>query len=259
MAENSPIQSAGKVILITGASSGIGAALARAQAQLYAKSGVTFLLWGRDEARLNETAAQCRALGAAAMTQSFDLRDVAGFVARLAAAGPIDIAIFNAGLGGTAADDAVAEAPETAQAIVEVNFVAPVAGANAVAAGMARRGFGQIVLIGSISESYPLPMAPTYAASKAGLRMFAEALGLRLKKHGVVVSLVSPGFIDTPMSRKVTEPKPFLMDADKAAHIIARKIQARARVIVVPWQFIVMRAFTDLLPRALVRWVLSRA
>lgn len=247
-----------KTILITGASSGIGAALARA----YAKAGVTLLLWGRDEARLNQTAAQCRALGAAAMIQSFDLRDVTGFVARLAAADaatPIDLAIFNAGLGGTAADDAFAEAPETAQAIAEVNFVAPVAGANAIAAGMAKRGAGQIVLIGSISESYPLPMAPTYAASKAGLRMFAEALGLRLKKHGVVVSLVSPGFIDTPMSRKVTEPKPFLMDADNAAAIIARKIEARARVIVVPWQFIVMRSFTDLLPRAFVRWVMSRA
>jgi len=73
------------------------------------------------------------------------------------------------------------------------------------------------------------------------------------------VSLVSPGFIDTPMSRKVTEPKPFLMDADKAARVIARKIAAGARVIVVPWQFTVVRAFTDLLPRALVRWAMSRA
>jgi len=71
--------------------------------------------------------------------------------------------------------------------------------------------------------------------------------------------LVSPGFIDTPMSRSVTEPKPFLMDADSAAAIIARKIAARARVIVVPWQFRVMRGLTDLLPRALVRWVMSRA
>jgi short-subunit dehydrogenase len=258
MAENSPIKSAGKIILITGASSGIGAALARA----YAKAGVTFLLWGRDEARLNETAAQCRALGAVASIQSFDLRDAAGFAARLSAADaatPIDLAIFNAGLGGTVAKEDFAEAPETAQAIAEVNFVAPVTGASVLAVAMAKRGCGQIVLVGSITESYPLPMAPTYAASKAGLRLFAEALGLRMKRFGVAVSLVSPGFIDTPMSRKVTEPKPFLMGADKAAAIIARRIDARARVIVVPWQFTVMRAFTDLLPRALVRWVMSRA
>jgi len=69
---------------------------------------------------------------------------------------------------------------------------------------------------------------------------------------------VSPGFIDTPMSRGVTEPKPFLMDADKAARIIALKIALGARVIVVPWQIRVMRAVTDLLPRGLVRWVMSR-
>lgn len=243
----------GKTILITGASSGIGAALAR----VYARSGVTLLLWGRDQARLDEVAGQCRALGAAVATQIFDLRDAAGFAAKLIAV-DADLAIFNAGLGGTAPAGAPAEAPETAQAIAEVNFVAPIVGANALAGAMARRGTGHIVLIGSISESYPLPMAPTYAATKAGLRLFAEALGLRLAKRGVAVTLVSPGFIDTPMSRKVVEPKPFLMTADAAAAAIARGIAAKKRVIVVPWQFAIMRSVTDLLPRALVRWVLSR-
>ena len=250
-----------KTILITGASSGIGAALARAHAQAYARFGVTLLLWGRDHARLDETAGQCRAFGATVLTQSFDLRDAAGFVDKLSAADaqtPIDLAIFNAGLGGTVAKGEFAEAPQAAQAIAEVNFVAPVAGASALAGAMAKRGRGQIVLVGSISESYPLPMAPTYAASKAGLRMFAEALGLRMKKFGVTVSLVSPGFIDTPMSRQVTEPKPFLMEADKAARIIARDIALGVRAIVVPWQIRMVRAVTDLLPRALLRWVMSR-
>jgi short-subunit dehydrogenase len=155
--------------------------------------------------------------------------------------------------------DAFAEAPQTAQAIAEVNFVAPVVGANVIADAMARRGAGHIVLVGSISESFPLPMAPTYAASKAGLRMFAESLGMRLARHGVKVTLVSPGFIDTPMSRRVTEPKPFLISADAAAKIIARRIAAGARTIVVPWQFAVIRGITDLLPRALLRFILSRA
>lgn len=247
-----------KTILITGASSGIGAALARS----YARSGAMLLLWGRDQARLDEVAGQCRALGGAATTQIFDLRDAAGFAARLLAADaamPIDLAIFNAGLGGTAADDVPAEVPETVQAIAEVNFVAPVVGANAIADAMARRSVGHIVLVGSIVESYPLPMAPTYAATKAGLRLFAESLGMRLAKHGVTVTLVSPGFIDTPMSRQVIEPKPFMITADAAAAVIVRGLAAGKRVIVVPWQFAVMRALSDLLPRALVRWVLSRA
>jgi short-subunit dehydrogenase len=253
-----PENSMGKTILITGASSGIGAALARA----YARSGVTLLLWGRDQARLDEVAAHCRALGAAVTSEIFDLRDAAGFAAKLIAADaatPIDLAIFNAGLGGTAPKDAPAEAPETAQAIAEVNFVAPVVGANAMADVMVRRGAGHIVLVGSISESYPLPMAPTYAATKAGLRLFAEALGLRLSKQGVAVTLVSPGFVDTPMSRKLTEPRPFLITADAAAAVIVRGVAAGKRVIVVPWQFAVIRALSMQLPRAILRWALSRA
>lgn len=244
-------------ILITGASSGIGSALARA----HARPGVTLLLWGRDVARLEETAAACRARGAHCKLETFDLRDSDLQIAHLAAAdlqAPIDLAIFNAGLGGSIADGAAAESPEASRAVAEVNFVAPLIGASAIATAMAARGHGQIVLIGSIAESFPLPMAPTYAATKAGLRMFAEALGIRLAKHGVTVTLVSPGFIDTAMSRQVADPKPFLISADKAASIIAHGIARHERTIVLPWQFAVIRALTGLLPRAVLRWTLSR-
>ena len=247
-----------RIILITGASGGIGSALARA----YARPGVILLLWGRDATRLEAAAAACRARGAECHVERFDLRDLDALAARLAAADaatPIDIAIFNAGLGGTAPSGAVAETPEASRAVADVNFVAPVTGANAMATAMAKRGRGQIVLIGSIAESFPLPMAPTYAATKAGLRMFAEALGIRLAGHGVSVTLVSPGFIDTAMSRQVSEPKPFLMSADKAAAIIARGIERKARTIVLPWQFAVIRGVAGLLPRAILRGVLSRA
>jgi short-subunit dehydrogenase len=244
-------------ILITGASSGIGAGLARA----HARAGTTLLLWGRDGARLEETAAACRALGAVAVVTAFDIRDIGTLTARLAEADaqtPIALAIFNAGLGGSVADDAAADAPEAAWAMAEVNFVAPVVGASLIADAMAKRGGGQIVLVGSIAESFPIPQAPVYAATKAGLRMYAEALGLRLARRGVTVTLVSPGFIDTPMSRQVTEAKPFLMTADAAAAVIARGIARRKKRIVVPWQFGVIRGFAELLPRPLLRWIVSR-
>jgi short-subunit dehydrogenase len=246
-----------KTILITGASGGIGAGLARA----LAAPGVTLLLWGRDAVRLAQTAAACAALGAVCETQAFDIRDADAQLARLAAADAqqaIDLAIFNAGLGGMP-DAALAEPPLDALATAEVNFVAPIVGANAIAGAMARRGRGRIVLIGSIAESFPLPQAPTYAATKAGLAMFAEALSIRMAKQGVGVTLVSPGFIDTPMSRQVPEPKPFLMTADAAARIIVRGIAAGKRRIVVPWQFAVIRGFIRLLPRALLRAILARA
>lgn len=247
-----------KTILITGASGGIGAALARS----HARAGVTLLLWGRDEVRLNQTATECRALGADCITALFDIRDLDDMVGRLSAQDdqtPIDLAIFNAGLGGSVSKDAIAETAQRSRATAEVNFVSPVMGANLMAEAMARRGGGQIVLVGSIAESYPLPMAPTYAATKAGLAMFAEALGIRMARHKVRVTLVSPGFVDTAMSRGVPEAKPFLMTADDAAAIITRRIARGDRRIVVPWQFAVIRAATGLLPRSLVRWILGRA
>jgi short-subunit dehydrogenase len=243
------------IILITGASSGLGAALARA----HARAGVTLLLWGRDAARLDAVAAQCRASGANADVAAFDLRDLDGLTARIAACGPIDLAIFCAGVGGSVPSGQFAETPSAARMTAEVNFVSPVVGASFMADAMARRGRGHIVLVGSIAESFPLPMAPTYAGAKAGLALFAEALGIRMAAHHVAVTLVSPGFIDTPMSQQVTEPKPFLMTADRAAAIIARKIAARARVIVVPWQFIYLRALSRLLPRPLLRRILRSA
>lgn len=247
-----------KTILITGASGGIGAALARR----YAHAGITLLLWGRDETRLMQTAAQCRALGAECITALFDIRVLDDMEERLVAqdaATPIDLAIFNAGLGGTVAKDDICETPQRARATAEVNFVAPVIGANVMAQAMAGRGGGQIVLVGSIAESFPLPMAPTYAATKAGLAMFAEALSIRMARQKVRVTLVSPGFVDTAMSRGVPEAKPFLMTADAAAAILVRRIARGDRRIVVPWQFSVIRAAAGLLPRALVRWVLGRA
>lgn len=243
-----------KTILITGASSGLGAALARA----YAAPGTSLILWGRDAARLAQIAEVCRARGAACAIDDFDIRDCDAQLCRLRAAGVIDIAIFNAGLGGSVPDDRLAEDAGSARATAEVNFVAPVIGASLVAGEMAKRGEGRIVLVGSIAESYPLPMAPTYAATKAGLRLFAEALGLRMAKFGVGVTLVSPGFIDTPMSQQLDAPRPFLITADKAARVILHGVAAGKRTIVVPWQFAVIRFFTSLLPRAVLRALLSR-
>ncbi len=246
-----------QTILITGASSGLGAALARA----HARGGVTLMLWGRDTARLAAIESQCAALGAHVLTDNFDLCDIESMTGRLAArdaGASIDVAIFCAGVGGSVPPERLSESPDAALMTATVNFTAPVVGASAIAEAMARRGRGQIVLIGSIAESFPLPMAPTYAAAKAGLAMFSEALRNRMSAHGIAVTLVSPGFIDTPMSRQVTEPKPFLMTVDRAAQIITRGIAARAERVVVPWQFIPLRALARLMPRALLRGILHR-
>lgn len=246
-----------KTILITGASSGIGAALARN----IAAENRDLILWGRDQGRLAIIAQECRARGAQVQTDTFDLRDSETMLARLDAADArraLDLVIFNAGLGGSVPRERFSEAPQIAKAMADINFAAPVTGASLIADRMARRRAGHIVLIGSVAGNYPLPMAPAYAGAKAGLARFAEALGLRMRKYDVAVTLVVPGFIDTPMIAGVTEPKPFLISADRAAQIILGKLAARPRRIVLPWQFAVLMALSRLVPQALVRAVLSR-
>ena len=246
-----------RTILITGASSGIGAALAKA----LAGPGVRLLLWGRNEDRLAAVAAKCRARGAAVETASLDVGDSQGFATRLARAderNAIELAIFNAGLGGTIPENRVGEDPGRASAMMAVNFTSPVLGASILSERMAARGAGHIVLVGSISAWFPLPMAPTYVGTKAGLAMFSESLGMRMARHNVAVTLVSPGFIDTPMSQSVKAPKPFLMSAEACAAIIARRLPNRPAHIVVPWQFLVLRTLSRLLPRALTRAIINR-
>ena len=243
-------------ILITGASSGIGAALARA----YAAEGRHLFLWGRDSARLEAAAAAARERGASVEIRCFDITDFATLIRELDTLDsktPLDLVFFNAGLGGSLPQDRAGQEPHIAEQMAGVNFTAPAIGANLMAERMAKRGAGHIVLVGSVAAVFPLPMAPLYSGSKAGLAMFAEALGLRLKRYGVFVSLVSPGFIDTPMSQSLKEPRPFLITADHAAAIIARKVARHVRHIVIPWQFAMILAVTKFVPRFVLRAVLS--
>lgn len=244
-------------ILITGASSGLGAALARA----YAGPNRTLILWGRDRARLEETAAACRTLSASVEYVNFDISDLERMATELEALDqrvPLDLAILNAGLGGTVPKHLKAEDPNRARDIALVDFASPVMAASVLAGRMAERGGGHIALIGSIAESFPLPMSPTYSGAKAGLALFAEALRIRMKRYGVQVSLVSPGFIDTPMSRSVDSPKPFLLNVDAAASAIRTRLARGSVRFVLPWPFSIVRATYRLIPRRISTMLLAR-
>lgn len=242
-------------ILVTGASSGIGAALAKA----YASPSTNLVLWGRDAERLGQTARECRSLGSTVQTLQLDLHniaEIAGHIREFDGLSPIDIAIFNAGLGGTASDSHAAECVERSLHVATVNFTAAVVGANAVAERMATRGRGHVVLIASVADTVPLPMAPTYAGSKAGLKMFAESLAIRLEHYRVRVTVVSPGFVDTAMSRQVHAPKPFMISAEVAATIIKRRLEKRATRIVLPWPYAILTVAFRWLPGPIRRTVL---
>lgn len=245
-----------KRILVTGASGGLGGALA----QYCASPGTRLSLWGRDEKRLAAIADSCRARGAAADVRSFDLSDAAGAIAALLAedaADPIDVALLASGLGDTRAAGEIIEDPMLVARLGQVNFVAPSAMAAALAKRMAARGGGSIVLIGSAAAFHALPFAAAYAGSKAGLTRFTQALNLAVSNQGVTVTLASPGFIDTEAARQVSGPKPLIMSPnDAAARIVKAAMRGKAH-IVMPWPFALLRlidrAMPDLLRSRLLR------
>jgi uncharacterized protein len=170
--------------LITGASGGIGAALARR----FAREGAELVLSGRRKDVLDGLAAELAATAIVA-----DLADPAQLARLLTEAGPIDILLSNAALPGSGRL-AVLEAAQIDRALA-VNLRAPIALAGALAPLMARRGSGQMVFTGSLSAKAATAGASVYSATKFGLRGFALALRDELAGSGVGVSLVHPGFV----------------------------------------------------------------
>lgn len=220
----------GAYVLITGASSGIGAELA----WLYAARGRPLVLWGRDVARLEDVAVRARAFGVDVHTRVLDLMDGAAAVAALREdddSHPLGIAILAAGLGDMRRGQDVVERAEDVLRLGLVNYATPSAMAAAAAERMVPRGRGHIVLIGSVAAFHALPFAAAYSGSKAGIKRFAEAQQMALAPLGVGVTLVSPGFVDTPMSRRVVGAKPFLQTAPAAARRIARAVDRGGRIL----------------------------
>jgi short-subunit dehydrogenase len=235
-------------ILITGASSGLGAAIARH----YATPGRSLSLWGRDRGRLEATAEICRKSGADVEILSLDLTDVDAAIAAAREAddrAPVTLAFLVAGLGDIRPPGTFVESAEQVQRLGLVDFVAPCALSSALADRMAERSQGSIVLVGSAAAFHALPFAAAYAGAKAGLARFADALRISVAERGVRVTLVSPGFVDTAGGNKVPGPKPFLMQPDYVAARIARAVEKGLPHLVLPWPFAWLRWLDRLLPR----------
>jgi len=207
---------ASRTVLITGASGGIGGALAVA----YAAPGVDLVLHGRKESALDAVAARCRALGAVVRTRSLDLRDVAALRAWLAGEPAPDLAIVNAGVNGLGGDGGWPSVEE----VLEVNVRAAIATAEALLPAMRARGSGQVALLSSLAAWYGLPAAPAYSASKAALKAYGEAMRGRFASEGIGFTVVMPGFVETPMERVFPGAKPFLWQPERAARYIRERL-----------------------------------
>ncbi|MGD9507960.1 MAG: SDR family NAD(P)-dependent oxidoreductase [Geminicoccaceae bacterium] len=210
-------------VAITGASSGIGAALARA----LARPGLSLSLGGRDRARLAQVTAECQAAGADTCGTAVDVcqqETLRGWLDSRAYAGPIDLVVACAGV-----TDEHGHPPQETAAI---NFVGIINTLEAALPHMARGG--QLALIGSLASWRAQPSAPAYAASKAAVRLYAEAIRDSLAKDGLSLSLVLPGFVATPMLSGRRGPTPHLLSAERAANIMIAGLARRRATIVFP-------------------------
>ena len=221
--------------LVTGASSGIGAAMAR---QL-ASEGSNLVLVGRDSARLAAVGDNCLGIGAPEIrVLAVDLRDRHRFAKSLMDAvgdRPIDTFISCAGILDGRRDGELMEDGETAHLVLEVNLVAAIDAVHAALPSMIGRGRGRILLIGSLAGLAPLSDAPAYSASKAGLLFYGLALGDVLRERGIRVSVACPGYVTTPLSQRHIGPHPGEIDADLAARKILRGFARGREIIAFPF------------------------
>lgn len=211
----------GRTALITGASSGIGAAMA---GQL-AREGWNLALLGRDVTRLDAVAASCRAAGAACMVAALDVRDQAGFgalVADIEKDTAIDMFVSNAGVLDGRHDGERVESAEAAKHVLDINLVSAVAAIHAVLPGMRARRSGRIVVISSLAAFAPLADAPAYSASKFGLLAYGVALREALHGEGISVTVAAPGYVDTRMATVHLGHRPWELSASQAAAKILR-------------------------------------
>ena len=222
-----------QTILITGASGGIGRALALA----YAGPGRTLYLSGRDRLRLDSAAAACQESGAKAEAAAIDVQDrasMARWIAECDARHPLDLVVANAGIsagtGGAKGED-----DEQVREIFSINLAGVLNTVSPAVAVMTERGEGQIAIVSSIASFRGLPGAPAYSASKAAVRLYGEALRGQLFRHGIKVSVICPGFVESRITENNAFPMPLLMSADKAARIIRRGLKRNKARIAFPW------------------------
>lgn len=235
-------------ILITGASSGIGAALAR----FYARTGVTLFLSGRNLARLKLVENDCRKAGANVYSDVLDVSDrevMDEYVTKCDGIMPLSLVIANAGI--SAGTGNAGESPDQVRDILAINVAGVLNTIDPAIASMKGRGQGQIALMSSQASWRGLPSAPAYCASKAAVRVYGEGLRGALKSVGIKVNVICPGFVKSRITDANDFPMPFFMQADKAAKIIAKGLERNKGLIAFPWQMNALTSILKILPQGL--------
>lgn len=239
-------------VVITGASSGIGAALA----SRYAREGGVLGLIGRDRTRLEGVAERCRASGCEVRTAIIDVRDrpaLAAWLAEFDRSSPVDTIIANAGVQAGTTSDGKLEDSDAAYALMQTNVLGVLNTVQPLIPAMLERKRGRIVIMSSIAALFPLSDTGAYCASKAAVLSYGLALRGHLYDAGVRVTVICPGYITSPMSERIKAWKPLEISAEAAADHIAKKLQRDRAVITFPWLLAFAARAGALLPHGLQR------
>ncbi|WP_328702337.1 SDR family NAD(P)-dependent oxidoreductase [Belnapia arida] len=245
-------------VLVTGASSGLGRALALA----CAGEGAVLHLGGRDPARLEAAAEACRAAGAAAMPRVVDVCDAGAMAEWIGSAGRLDLVLANAGI--SAGTGGAVEPASVARSVFETNVTGVLNTALPAIEAMAAQSprpdgvRGRVAVVASVAAFVAAPGAPAYCASKAAVQRWAEALDASERRRGIRLHAVCPGYIRTPMTARNAFPMPFLMEPEEAAQRTLAGIAAGRTRIAYPWPLYLAARLTGGLPPGLRALVFNR-
>ncbi len=244
-------------ILITGASSGIGEALAKE----YAEPGIFLALSGRNGERLEKVAETCRRIGAEVSADTVDVthRDaMRSWIERIQEDHPLDLVIANAGISSGDKDRSGGLNETVTRDIFAVNMAGVLNTLFPAIDSMQRRKKGQLALVSSMAGYRGLPSAPAYSASKVMVKAYGEALHGVLRKKGIGVTVICPGFVESRITAKNKFPMPWIWKASKAARVIRKGLEKNKTLIAFPLPFAAAMWCLNLLPSSWTVKVLSR-
>jgi short-subunit dehydrogenase len=243
---------AGQVAVVTGASSGIGWALAKS----LAKEGARVGLVARRREALEQLTAEIVQAGGSAAAAAADVGERQATVAAIhdlaARLGPIDLLVANAGVGAPTRLEPF-NVPDM-EKMFRVNTLGVIYSIEAVLPEMLRRGRGHLAAVSSLAAYKGLPGESAYCASKSAVNAFMEGLRIQLRGKGIAVTTICPGFVRTPMTSVNEFSMPFVLEADEAARRIVKALRRRKKVFNFPWPTTFLMKLTRWLPD----WLMAR-